>query len=66
MNEMEPVSEPKTRLRHPPRKSSPNDPKRECFIKHGFNILLPILILNKGDRAAIGCHPILKIQRYLF
>ena len=51
MNEMEPVSEPKNTVETSPRKNSPNDPKKEnVLLNMGFNILLPILILNKGDQ----------------
>ena len=51
MNEMEPVSEPKNTVEKSPRKGSPNDLKKEnVLLNMGFNILLPILILNKGDQ----------------
>ena len=51
MNEIKQVSEPKKTVETSSRKSSPNDQKKEnVLLNMGFNILLPILILNKGDQ----------------
>ena len=51
MNEMEEVSEPKNKEAASVSSGSPNSAKKEnVFLNMGFNILLPILILNKGDQ----------------
>ena len=51
MNEIEPVSEPKNAEASSGSQGSPNPPKKEnVLLNMGFNILFPILILNKGDQ----------------